>query len=148
MTLTKFKPSTHLLRDIFTPTGIDSMLNGFFSENGDNNMNTMFFRPSVDVVENKGDFTIQVSLPGVQKDDITIDMKNRELTISGERKSKSESNEGTYHIGEIRYGKFSRTFYLPETVNSDKVEAEFKDGILSIVVPKMEEAKPKAIVIK
>ena len=147
MTVTKYKPSTHLLRDVFFPKGFDSMMNSFLQET-DENLQTSFFRPSVDVVEHEENYEIHVSIPGVKREDITLDVQRNQLIVSGERKQVTEKKEAKYHTGEIRYGKFSRTFYLPDDVNHNAIEAKFEDGVLNIQIPKAEQAKPKTIKIK
>jgi len=144
MVLTKHNPSN--LRDVFFPRSLSSMFNEMWNE--DMNETTSFFRPSVDVLESESAFEIHLSIPGLKKKEISIDLKNDVLTISGERKQKEEKKEAKYHIGEIRYGKFSRTFRLPENVNSDAIEATFNDGVLELSIPKSEAQKPKSISIK
>lgn len=148
MTLTKFKPSTHVLRDVFSPMGFDSLMSNFFTDNADMHAGNSFFRPTVDVVENEDNYDVHVSVPGVKKEDISIDLKGNELTVSGERQQRTENKTSTCHVGEIRYGKFSRTFFLPEQVDQDKIEAKFKDGMLHVSIPKVEKAKPRTISIK
>ena len=85
MTVTKYKPSTHLLRDVFFPKGFDSMMNSFLQET-DENLQTSFFRPNVDVVEHEENYEIHVSIPGVKREDITLDVQRNQLIVSGERK--------------------------------------------------------------
>jgi len=106
------------------------------------------FQPVVDVSENENQYMIQASIPGVKKNEITLDVKDNVLTISGERKSEIESQDSKVLVSEIRYGRFSRTFHLPDMVNHDKIEAKFEDGILNVMIPKTEKAKPKSIAIK
>jgi HSP20 family protein len=148
MTITKFRPTHNLMRDMFSPVGFDSFVNDFFTENrmADNGKNN--FQPVVDVVENDQTYQIHASIPGVKKEDIVLDVKANELIISGERSNENESKDAKRLVSEIRYGSFSRTFYLPDMVNKDKIEAKFENGILKVVIPKVEKAKPKTIAIK
>jgi len=104
--------------------------------------------PAVDVTEDDKEFLVQADLPGVDPKDVAIDLKEDVLTIQGSRKSeKDESREGCRHV-ERSYGSFCRSFTLPTSVSSDKVEAEYKDGVLRIHLPKREEAKPRKIEVK
>ena len=146
MAITKYRPSNHL-RDVFFPRSFGSMFNDLWNdETAEQTYN--FFRPSVDVLEHDNSFEIHLSIPGMKKDEISIDLKNDVLTISGERKQKTEKKDAKFHMGEIRYGKFSRTFRLPDHVNAEAIEAAFNDGVLELTIPKAEAAKPKSINIK
>ena len=101
--------------------------------------------PSVNIVEGKEDFRIEVAAPGLEKDDFKIDLENNVLTISSEREESSEKqeDENRYMRREFCYSSFRRAFSLPNTVDADKIEANHKNGVLSIVIPKREEAKVK-----
>ena len=103
--------------------------------------------PVVDVYEKEGNYVISAEIPGVDKKDIQIDVKDRVLTLRGERTSETETEEGNYHRKERHYGRFERTFVLPEDVAADKIDASFKDGILHIHIPKPEAVKPKTITV-
>ena len=105
------------------------------------------WNPAVDLYEKDESFVINAELAGVDKDNISIDMKDGVLTLSGERSADNEVNEDNYYRRERTYGKFRRAFSLPADVDSDKIKAEFKDGVLQIEVPKPEERKPKQITI-
>jgi len=101
--------------------------------------------PALDVHEDKEKFTVNLELPGLKREDISVHLEDGSLIISGERKAET-LNEGTeVHRQERYYGKFSRALTLPVAVAPDKVKASFKDGILSVTLPKAEEAKPKQI---
>ena len=109
--------------------------------------------PSVNIVEGKEDFRIEVAAPGLEKDDFKIDLENNVLTISSEREDNNEQkkDDSRYMRREFCYSSFSRAFSLPNTVDADKIEANHKNGVLSIAIPKREEAKvkpAKQIVIK
>ncbi len=104
--------------------------------------------PDVDIVENKDEIVVKAELPGMKKDDIHISYKDGVLTLEGERKKEKEEKDVNYHRVERVYGKFCRSFQLPTVIQEDKINAEYKDGILTIHLPKAEEAKPKEIEIK
>lgn len=101
-----------------------------------------------DVYEDKDNYVLKLDLPGIKKEDVKISFVDGQLNISGERKQEKESKDGTYHRVERNYGKYFRTFTLPSKIKQDSINAEFKDGQLTITVPKSEEAKPKEIAIK
>lgn len=105
------------------------------------------WNPAVDLYEKDGHFVIKAELPGVDKDGIKIDLKDRVLTLSGERTYDNEVKEENYYRKERSYGKFQRAFRLPADVDSDKIKAEFKDGVLQVEVPKPEEHKAKQVTI-
>ena len=105
------------------------------------------WNPAVDLYEKDDHFMIKAELPGVDKNDIKIDLKDRLLTLSGERTYDNEVKEENYYRRERAYGKFQRVFTLPADVDSDKIKAEFKDGVLEIEVPKPEEKKAKQVTI-
>jgi HSP20 family protein len=105
------------------------------------------WNPVVDLYEKDDNFVIKAELPGVNKNDIGIDLKDGILTLSGERSNDSEVNDDNYYRRERTYGKFQRAFTLPAEVDSDKIKAEFEDGVLVIEVPKPEKSIPKRITI-
>jgi len=104
--------------------------------------------PPVDIYEEKDKVVVKAELPGMKKDDISIEVKDNVLTLTGERKHEKETKKENYHRIERSYGKFSRSFTLPDSIKVDKVKANYKDGILEITLPKAEEAKTKTITIK
>lgn len=104
--------------------------------------------PAVDIHEDGNNIYLKAEIPGVRKDDLNISLDNNILTIKGEKKQESEVNEENYHRMERYYGSFSRSFTLPASVDSAKVAAVYKDGILTLTLPKKEEAKPKKIDVK
>jgi len=108
------------------------------------------FVPKVNTREGEDAYYVEIDLPGIKKEDIEITTEDNVLTISGERKMKEEVKEDDYYKIESAYGKFSRSFTLPEKVDVEKIEAESKDGVLEVVIPKLkeEEKKPKKIEIK
>jgi HSP20 family protein len=99
--------------------------------------------PSVNVREDDKNFILDVAVPGIDKKDLKIDVNEDVLTISSESKSESEESTDGYKRKEFSYSSFSRSFYVPENVNREKVEANYKDGILTVTLPKQEEEKNK-----
>ncbi len=104
--------------------------------------------PRVDVVENKDAFMIKAELPGIDKSNVKITLHDNILTIRGDKKQENEEKGINVHRIERSFGTFERAFSLPTTVKSDKIDASFKDGVLTITLPKVEEAKPKEIEVK
>lgn len=104
--------------------------------------------PLTDIYEDENKYELKIDLPGVSKDDLKISYKDGELSISGERKQEKEEKDGKYHRIERTFGKYYRNFRLPELIVSDKIDAEFKEGQLTVSIPKAEEAKPKELEIK
>jgi HSP20 family protein len=103
---------------------------------------------AVDVVENKDEFVVKASVPGINPDDIDISYVDDTLTIKGEIKSENEIKENKYHLRERRFGSFSRSISLPTKIKDDAIEASYQNGVLSLRLPKAEEVKPKRIAIK
>jgi len=103
--------------------------------------------PAVDIYEHEGNLVLKAELPGIDPKDVDVRVENNVLTLQGERKFESEVKREEYHRVERAYGTFSRSFTLPNVVDTDKIKAEFKDGLLRVVLPKREEAKPKQISI-
>jgi HSP20 family protein len=104
--------------------------------------------PVVDIYDKGEQLVVQAELPGVKKEDIDVRVEGNLLMLSGKRQREKEINEEGYYRSERYFGKFSRTFRLPANVVGDKIDAMFKDGILMITMPKIEEAKPKQIQVK
>jgi HSP20 family protein len=101
--------------------------------------------PALDVQEDKDNFTIRVEVPGLRREDIDVSLQDGALVISGERRSEKVEEGVEIHRQERFYGKFQRALTLPEPVVADKVKADYKDGVLTVTLPKTEEAKPKKI---
>jgi len=104
--------------------------------------------PALDISERKDAYLVTVELPGVEADDLEITMEDGLLTIQGDRQFTSESSEQQFHRVERRYGAFRRSITLPAQVQAEQIEASFDNGVLQIVVPKMEEATPKRIQVR
>lgn len=105
------------------------------------------WNPVIDIYDNDDTVVIKAELPGMDKKDISIDLKDGVLTLKGERSYDNEVKEENYHRKERAYGKFHRSFRLPENVDVDKIKADYKDGILKIDIPKPEEVKPKKVTV-
>lgn len=103
--------------------------------------------PKLEIKENDSSLILKAELPGMTKDDISVELKDSILTISGEKKIEKEDKNEKYHRTEISYGKFSRSFHVPMNVDSENIQANFKDGILNIEIPKAESEKTKQITI-
>ena len=101
--------------------------------------------PALDVYEDKDNFVVHTELPGLKREDIEVTLEDSVLVISGERKAEEKRNEGKIRRQERFYGKFQRALTLPAPVAADKVKAQYKDGVLTVTVPKAEEAKPRKI---
>ena len=106
------------------------------------------FRPKVDVVETSDAYQVRAELPGVARESLTVEVKESRLILSGHKEVTTQAEEGRYRYTESRSGNFSRTFELPRNVKADAIEATHKDGVLTLRIPKAEEAKPKTVEIK
>lgn len=107
------------------------------------NFNTGITLPKVNIKETADAFVVEMAVPGLKKSDFHIDLDNQVLSISAEIKDENEQKEENYIRREFGYSSFKRIFTLPESVNNDKIDASYKEGILSILLPKKEEAKQK-----
>jgi HSP20 family protein len=107
-----------------------------------------FEPPTLDVYEQKDDLIVKAEIPGLTKDEIDISLEGNTLTIKGEKKKEEEVKEEDYYRSERTYGAFSRTIELPVAVQTDRVNASFKDGVLEIRLPKTEEAKKNVVKVK
>jgi HSP20 family protein len=104
--------------------------------------------PALDVEEDEERFTLHVELPGIDPNDVEVSLEENILTIGGERRFYGESSEEGFRRIERRFGRFHRSIRLPDRVAGDQVEARYKDGLLTVVVPKAEEAKPRRIEVQ
>ena len=105
------------------------------------------WRPVVDIYEEENGVALKADLPGIDKKDIAIDVKDGVLTLSGERSTENESKDKNFYRRERTYGKFQRVFTLPEGVNTEDIKANFKDGVLKVHIPKAVVEAPKKITI-
>lgn len=125
----------------------DDMLGGNFPILGDD-VESREWMPLVDIRENGDSFVVEADLPGMSKDDIHVDIQDHTLTIRGEKKFEEKTTEGNYMRHERAYGSFFRSLTLPMNVDSEKIKAKYKDGVLQLTLPKTEEAKPKQITVE
>jgi len=114
----------------------------------DENITVPEWSPLVDIAEDDKEYLIKVELPEVQKDDVKVTVENGTLTIAGERKSETETKGRKFHRVERFYGRFERSFTVPDDAEADNVKAEFKDGVLRVHLAKSEKARPKQIEVK
>ena len=144
MLITKFDPMREF-RNLE-----DRMMNSLKLSSEADVTNVTGFMPSVNTREGEYAYHVEVDLPGVKKEDINVDLKEDVLTISGERKSKSEINEKDYYKQECSYGKFQRSFTLPDDTDVENIEANSEDGVLEVVIPKLKkvEKETKKIEVK
>jgi HSP20 family protein len=117
-------------------------------EEGKEAMTVADWAPLVDITEDEKEYLIKVDLPEVKQEDVKVSLQDDVLSISGERKFEKEEKGKKYHRVERAYGSFSRSFSLPQDADAGKVQAEFKDGVLKVHVPKSEKVKPKSIEVK
>jgi HSP20 family protein len=128
---------------------VDSLFDRFFDRRGeDTDSPSAVWSPSTDLVETDDDFRLHLDVPGMTKDDITINLQNRTLTVSGERSSERTDESEEFVRVERAFGTFHRTFTLPDTVDADHIEATYDNGVLTISVPKTEERTRRQIEIQ
>jgi HSP20 family protein len=119
----------------------------FSPRSGEGEVSTRTWAPPVDIYENGDNLVLKAELPGFNPDDVEIRVEDNTLYLKGERKFEKDVKEQSYHRVERSYGTFTRSFSLPNSVDADKVAATYKDGVLTLTMPKKEEAKPKTIKI-
>lgn len=119
----------------------------FESREGSPDAENTTWAPTVDVAETEASFEIRAELPGVTQEDVKVSVKENLLTISGEKRQEKTDDTENYRRIERRYGNFQRTFTLPPKVKADAIKAEFREGVLTVAIPKAEEAKPTEIPI-
>ncbi|HEY2931994.1 MAG TPA: Hsp20/alpha crystallin family protein [Acidobacteriota bacterium] len=145
MQLTRFNFSPY--GDLFTLGSVNRWFDQAFNRNwqDDTTESPMAFVPPVDVRETPEAIEFIAEVPGFEKDQIDIRVEGGNLTISGERKFEQKADRDEYHRVERAYGRFQRVFTLPPTVEADKIKATLKNGVLSVILPKSEKAKPRQI---
>jgi len=131
----------------YSPLKMNSFLEDFFNRDI-----TSFFgndasisQPSVNVVETENDFRIDLAVPGLDKEDFNLEVDRNRLTISAEKEHREEVNEDQFMRREFNYTSFTRSFQLPETVNAEAIAANYKNGVLSVTLPKLEEMKGEPV---
>ncbi len=121
----------------FVPNSFSNLVDRFFTDSMVRSGGSTFV-PKVDVLENEQAFEIHFAVPGLNKEDFKIELKDNYLTVSGERKFSNEKKDKNYHSIETSYGSFSRAFSLPENVDASKINAKYDRGILELTIPKDE----------
>jgi len=143
MNLIKFKKDNDLCCDNF-----NSVFNHPFFSMRDEVLNTSNFTPRVRISEGKDNFYLNIEMPGIPKEEVKISLEDSVLSISGTKKAQNKTEDANLIMNEIYYGEFSRSFNLSNDIKKDAIDAEFKDGLLIITLPKVEEAKPEVKEIK
>ncbi len=139
MSIIRYKTSDLL------PTSFSSLVDGFFNDSLTRSGGSAFL-PKVDIIENETSYELHVAAPGLSKEDFNIELNDNSITVSGERKFLNEKNEKNYHSIETQYGSFSRSFSLPENVDSSKINAKYNNGILELTIPKDEKKAIKTTI--
>lgn len=142
--LTRWDPFSELVNLRRT---VDRLFDNTIGTQGDEWAQPMTWGLALDVVENKDDFEIKASIPGIDPEDIEITYSDNTLSIKGETRSDREEKDGNYHLRERRFGSFARSIRLPH-VKADAIDAAYDKGVLTLRLPKAEESKPKRIAIK
>ena len=146
MELVRFNPRRSLygLRHPF-----DSVFDDFFypSREREAHLSGMNWNPKVDVYEEKDSFVVKAELPGVAKEDISLDVEDRVMTLKGETEQDNEVKEENYYRRERVSGSFERAFTLPADVDPESINAEYKDGVLTVTIPKPEKQKSKQVTV-
>jgi HSP20 family protein len=119
-----------------------------FRTSGEENWSLGAWSPACDIYETDNEIVVKADLPEVKKESVYVSIDNNLLTIRGERKFSEETKKENYHRVERSYGEFMRSFIIPSFVDANKVNAEFKDGVLRVTLAKREESKPKQIEVK
>jgi HSP20 family protein len=146
MELVRWKPA----RDMFS---LQNSMNHFFDDfffpmgRGETVRNVWNWNPKVDIYEEEDQIVVTAELPGVDKKDIEVDVRDGVLTLKGERSADNEVKEKNYYRKERSFGKFERSFKLQRDVDPGKITADYKDGILKVSIPRPDEVKPKQITV-
>lgn len=154
MTLVRWNPLHEMERWPSDYFGIQREINKVFDNflhggsQADETFQGSYWTPAVDIAEHDNEYIVKMELAGVTKDDVKISLESNILTIKGEKKQEKEEKSKNFHRVERSYGSFQRSFTLPTTVKSDKIDAVFKDGVLTVTLPKLEDSKPKQIEVK
>ena len=145
MAIVRWEPFRDLLT---TQREYDRLLKEAFSPmSGETEVSTRSWAPPVDIYETEDAIVLKAELPGIDPKDVEVRVEDNTLYLKGERNYEKEVKEQNYHRIERSYGSFARSFSLPNSISAEKVKAEYKDGLLTLTMPKREEAKPKTIKI-
>jgi HSP20 family protein len=141
MALVRWEP----MRELTSLQGeMNRLFNTFFEDNGGSNRR---WAPAMDLADAGDHLVLKADLPGLSEDDVRIEIQDRHLTVSGERKAEHEEKREGYYRMERAYGSFSRSVTLPDGIDADKIDASFDKGVLEVRIPKPEERKPHRVEI-
>jgi len=143
--MTRYSP-TGTLRDL--QREVDDIFDRFFNQGSGDQSTSAVWSPRTDLMEADHSYRIRLDLPGMTKEDISVNLQNNTLTVRGERTSDRTDENGEYVRVERAFGTFHRTFTLPDAVDAESIEASYEDGVLTINVPKTEEGTPRQIEIQ
>lgn len=147
MAIVRWQPFCDLMA---TERGFDRLFRDAFSSVlpvREGELPTRAWAPAVDICENENNIVLKAELPGVDPKDVEVRVEDNTLYLKGERKFEKDTKEENYHRIERSYGSFARSFALPNSIDAEKVAAEYQDGLLTLTLPKREETKPKTIKI-
>ncbi|MBI4167205.1 MAG: Hsp20/alpha crystallin family protein [Acidobacteria bacterium] len=145
MAIVRWEPFSNVLT---AQREFDRLFKEAFSPfSGESELSTRTWAPPVDIYETENDIVLKAELPGVDPKDVEVKVEDNTLYLKGERKFEKEVANENYHRVERSYGSFARSFSLPNSISTEKVKAEFKDGLLTLTLPKREEAKPRTVKI-
>jgi len=143
MTLVRWRPQHNVMRDL--NWNLDRMFHDVWARPWSGRSFDRVWMPSADIQESENEYEVTMDLPGLEKDDIHVNVRENLLTIEGERKQERTEDESDYHLVERRYGTFKRSFRLSRAVDAQKIRAKYNNGVLTLTIPKTEEARPREI---
>ena len=139
MSLVRWNPTRNLI-------SISDEIDRFFNDFGLNlRESDTVWRPSVDLSETENTYEVKAEMPGMKKEDIKVEVKENVLILTGEKKHETKDDKKNFHRLERVYGKFQRSFRLPREVKSEEIKAKYRNGVLTVEIPKTEEMKPKEV---
>ena len=149
-TMTRFVPFRSALSDVAVlQNRLNSIFNDFSRPEGAQESLAMGnFVPAVDIYEDEHKLALKLEVPGVKQDDLDVRVENQTLTVRGERRFEAEEKEENFHRIERRFGSFVRSFTLPQTVDTNSIDAKYENGVLAIQLAKKEAAKPKQVKVQ
>jgi HSP20 family protein len=151
-TMTRFVPFRSPLEGVeVLQNRLNSIFNDFANSTGqlqNESLSAGNFIPPVDIYEDANRLVLELEVPGIQQEELQINLENQTLTVQGERKFVNDEKEENFHRIERRYGSFVRSFTLPATIETDSAQANYENGVVSITLPKKEAAKPKQVKIE
>lgn len=151
-TMTRFVPFRSPLEGVAVlQNRLNSIFNDFANSNGELQNESLSggnFIPPVDIYEDANRLVLKLEVPGIPQEDLKINLENQTLTVAGQRKFVSDEKEENFHRIERRYGSFTRSFIVPATIETESVQANYENGVLSITLSKKEAAKPRQVKIE